>query len=207
MRTRANLTHDGPPAAAENLLALLLSDADLEPILGDFAEEFRARGGGLRGKLWYWSAALHSVPALLNLTLISNLTRRTIMEQISLTKRDNRWALLGFALVLPAALLLGGGLLFSLGFSALNDLYDRLNLTQTLFHPAVLIGGILVATGANLFRVFGFDFRRENGNLVGTLTVRGKTLNLALIGLCALLAAAILLYGFVENFRLVMTHP
>jgi hypothetical protein len=104
-------------------------------------------------------------------------------------------------------MLVAGGILFSLGFTGLNDLYDRLNLMNTLFHPALIIGGILVAIGANFFRVFGFDLKREDGDLVGSVIVRGKALNLALVGLCTLVGAAILLYGFVENFRVVMTHP
>jgi hypothetical protein len=207
MHTRVDPTYDGPPAAAENLLNLLLSDVDREPVLGDFAEEFRARGGALQGDLWYWFAVLRSAPALLYLNLKQSLTWRTIMDNLSLTKRDNRWAVAGFAFLLPAALLLTGGVLFSLGIPALNNLYDRLGLMNTFFHPAVIIGGILFALGSNVFRVFGFDLRKEDGSLVSTVVIRGKALNLALVGLCALLAAAILLYGFVENYALVMTHP
>ena len=121
------------------------------------------------------------------------------MDNISLTKTDNRWAIIGFILLLPAFLLLSGGLLFSMGQPALNDLYDRYNLLDTLMHPAVILAGMVAAIGVNFFRVFKFNLRREPGSLVSTITMQAKLLNLILIGAVALVGGSIFLYLVVEN--------
>ena len=137
-----------PPPAAEALLALLLEGAERDPILGDFEQEFRSRHkryGRRPAQAWYWRQALASLPALCRLFLMENFERSNLMDKLSLNQTDNRRAIIGFILLLPAFLLLSGGILYSMGQPALNDLYDRYNLLDTLMHPAVILAGMAAA--------------------------------------------------------------
>jgi hypothetical protein len=105
-------------------------------------------------------------------------------------KNTNRLAIVGLILLLPAALLVSLSLL---GF----------NLPPALFHPVVVMGGLLAAMVLNALAVLRLQLEREpHGNLAAlTLRIGAKTFNLAVLGTALMLLAIILCYAFVENFQ------
>ena len=105
-------------------------------------------------------------------------------------KNTNRLAIVGLILLLPAALLVSLSLL---GF----------NLPPALFHPVVVMGGLLAAMVLNALAVLRLQLEREpHGQLAAfTLRIGAKTFNLAVLGTSLMLLAIILGYLFVENFR------
>ena len=112
--------------------------------------------------------------------------------------RKNKLALLGFILVLPALLLVTGGLAQSvLGTTHINDL---LNFKLPFFHPVVIIGGLMLAFVLNLLPLLRINF--QDGLLTSTLTLRDKYLNLGLIGGIGLLFTIIFLYLLAENLQI-----
>ncbi|MDH3890603.1 MAG: hypothetical protein OEV49_05930 [candidate division Zixibacteria bacterium] len=63
-----------PPTHAEYVLNLLLSKADRETIIGDFAEEFATRiqpkFGQKRAEVWYWTQVYKSLVSIIWLRLL-----------------------------------------------------------------------------------------------------------------------------------------
>jgi hypothetical protein len=104
--------------------------------------------------------------------------------------RDVRVAVLGFALLLPAFVLVSTGLL-------------HLERPDALVHPILVMGGLLLALGLNALPVFRVRFGHQEGALVGTvsLRLRGTGLNLTALSLSCLLLATITVYLLVENFQ------
>jgi hypothetical protein len=101
-----------------------------------------------------------------------------------------RRALGGFILLLPAFTLVVSGLL-------------RLNPPAELLHPLVVLLGLAAALVLNLPAAMSAKIRRGSGSLLGgvAIQVRGRLLNLAVLGLGFLIGATIALYLFVENFK------
>jgi hypothetical protein len=104
--------------------------------------------------------------------------------------RDVRIAVLSFALLLPALVLVSSGVL-------------GLEPAAAVVHPVLVMGGLLVAFALNAIRLFGVRFGQEQGALIGTvsLRLRGAALNLTALSLSCLLLATITAYLFVENFQ------
>ena len=104
--------------------------------------------------------------------------------------RDVRVAVLGFALLLPAFVLVSTGLL-------------HLERPAALVHPILVMGGLLLALGLNALPVFRVRFGHQEGALVGTvsLRLRGAGLNLVALSLSCLLLTTITVYLLVENFQ------
>jgi hypothetical protein len=105
--------------------------------------------------------------------------------------RNVRVAVLGLLLLLPALLLVSAGLL-------------SLELPDVLTHPALVMGGLLLASALNALSVLRFRLAYEEGALVGamSLRLRGTVLNLTTLALSCLLLATITVYLFIENFQL-----
>jgi hypothetical protein len=99
-------------------------------------------------------------------------------------------AVVGLALVLPACLVCLSGLL-------------RFPVPDALIHPALVMGGLLIALVLNLVPVLRAKWQREDGSLVGVVSLRweGALPNLAVVTTGLLLLAAIAAYLFVENFQ------
>jgi hypothetical protein len=104
--------------------------------------------------------------------------------------RDLRVAVLGLLLLLPALLLVSSGLL-------------GVEPTDILVYPVLVMGGLLLGVGLNALRVLRVHLGREEGAIVGTMSLRlrGTALNLAALTLSCLLLASIAAYLFVENFE------
>jgi hypothetical protein len=104
--------------------------------------------------------------------------------------RDLRVAVLGLLLVLPALVLVACGLLGLDGPAA-------------LVHPVLVMGGLFLAFVLNAPRVLRVHVGREEGAIVGTMSLRlrGTVANLAALALSCLLLSTITVYLFVENFE------
>lgn len=119
----------------------------------------------------------------------------------SLSQRGHRIAGLGLLLIVPAlALCLGGILQGWLGATRFNSTLETLKLDSLLFNPVVLLGGLFLAFVLNLVPVV--RVRWDDGSLTGTIQLRGKLLNLAILAGVGLLVGVIFLYLLAENFRI-----
>ena len=186
-----------PPRLAERLLRLFVPQEDSETILGDFAEEYyniAFNFGKKRAWGWYWLEVVKSIPSLIPLTK-RKLKRSDIMQRLSFFEQNSKVAVAGLILSIPALILVFGGVLQS-GFG-LSQFSEAVNHDILVFHPIILMGGLALAFGLNLFSVARIKF--EEGNLVGTLKIRGKLLNLGFVLFCCLLAAIIFVYLLFEN--------
>jgi hypothetical protein len=112
------------------------------------------------------------------------------VKGVTVMQKSSRLAVVGFALVLPACLVCLSGLL-------------RFHVPDALIHPALVVGGLLMALALNLLPVLRMSTRREDGSLVGTvgLRIEGGLLNLAVAAASLLMTAVILMYLFLENFQ------
>jgi hypothetical protein len=76
------------------------------------------------------------------------------------------------------------------------------NVPPALINPVLVMGGLTVALGLNLAAVLKVNAEREGSHLAAlTIRIGAKPLNLAIVGICALLLLTLLGYAFVENFR------
>lgn len=186
-----------PPKLGERLLRLFLHQEDSETILGDFTEEYYnivRQFGHRRAWRWYWLEVLKSTPSLILLTQCK-LKRSDIVERLSFFEQNNNVALIGLILSIPAFILVFGGILQS-GFG-LSQFNEAVNHDIFIFHPIILMGGLMLAFALNLIPVVRIKF--EEGNLVGMIKIRGKLLNLGFATFCCLLAAIIFVYLLFEN--------
>jgi hypothetical protein len=105
-------------------------------------------------------------------------------------KNTNLPAIIGLLLLVPATLLVSSSLL---GF----------NLPPALFHPVLVMGGLLASMVLNALAVLRLQLEREpHGHLAAlTLRIGTKAFNLAVLGTSLMLLAIILGYLFVENFK------
>jgi hypothetical protein len=102
----------------------------------------------------------------------------------------NYLAILGFASLLPAIILVSCGL-------------TGAEVPQYLVHPVIVMGGLFASLLLNAFPVLRFRLSQDEGEIVGTATVRvqGRVLNLAALILSSCLLGVIVLYLFLENFH------
>ena len=102
-------------------------------------------------------------------------------------------ALLGFVLSLPALLLFISGMFQSFAGS------DVMLLPKPLLHPAVILGGILLAALLNAWATLRLRVEDDENYTTISLDIARKKANLAVLGLALFLLGAVLTYGFVEN--------
>jgi hypothetical protein len=104
-------------------------------------------------------------------------------------KTSYRLPAIGLFLLLPAASLIISSLV---GF----------NVPSAIVNPVLVMGGLTVALGLNLAAVLRVNAEREGSHLTAlTIRIGAKPLNLAVVGICALLLLTLVGYAFVENFR------
>ena len=183
-----------PPKLGEKFLALILHREDKEAILGDFAEAYYlmvSKHGVRQAKRGYWFEILRSLPALLFLNF-NKLIRGKIMNKYS------KLAIVGLALIVPAFLLVLGGVAQS-GFGT-TKLNEVLNLKLFVFHPIIIMGGLMLAFALNLLPVL--QIRYQDGVLTTSVTIKDRLLNLGLIGAIGLLFTVIFIYLLAENLQI-----
>ena len=105
-------------------------------------------------------------------------------------QKNGRSAVLGLVLILPACLVCLSGLL-------------GLPVPDAFIHPVLVMGGLLAALALNVLPVLSVKAHREDGSLVGSVSLRveGGLPNLMVVSVSLLLAAVIALYLFLENFQ------
>jgi len=106
------------------------------------------------------------------------------------TKRLLRLAPLGALLVIPAVLVPASGLL-------------GLGPSSPILHPVVVLGGLLLALVLNAMAVLRLHFQQDDAGFLGSVRVLARWPNLAVVVITSVLAAGLLGYGFLENFRIV----
>lgn len=203
--------HEGKQLIArwgERILALLVDEQDSDALLGDFAEEYTDRvrsEGSVKAGLWYWRQIAGSSGSLLWLKLYRQYERRTIMNNSMM--KDKRFIWIGLLALLPALLIIVPGLLQSgLGITALNDnleaAYRGFPPLGFLIHPAVLLGGLLIALGLNVLPALDLRWESNERGLTAMVTIKKHWLHWAVVGFSLLLLATLLVYSLTENFTI-----
>lgn len=77
----------------------------------------------------------------------------------------------------------------------------QLSSSNVFIHPLFVLAGLTLAIALNAMSVL--SAQAGHGNIICVLKLKGRSLNLGLLGLSLLLLATIMAYGFVENFRVV----
>jgi hypothetical protein len=106
------------------------------------------------------------------------------------TKRLLWLAPLGALLALPAVLVPASGAL-------------GLDPSSPILHPVLVLGGLLVALVLNAMAVLRLHFQQDDAGFLGSVRVLARWPNLVVLVITGMLAAGLLGYGFLENFRLV----
>lgn len=124
-----------------------------------------------------------------------------------MNSNQNRIGILSVALLLPALLLLTAGILY-LGFriEGANRFIEVLMsglAGKLLLSPVVVLGGPILVAVLNAWKVFHLSADVINEEFVIALSVKRLSGHLAYLGLASGLLLLLLLYGFVENFRIV----
>jgi len=110
------------------------------------------------------------------------------MEKQNSSGRPGQLAVVGGVFMLPALLLYLSGLL-------------NLSASNVLIHPVLVLGGLILAIGLNMKPVLKAQL--DEGSFVGVIRIKGRLLNLSFLVLSLLMLTTIMVYGFVENFRVV----
>lgn len=186
------------PKLVEKLLGFILSREDAEILLGDFAEEFftlTSKYGLFTGRILYWFGVIKSMRSFMVLSE-NKFTRSYFMYDIFKSKNDKKIAVTGLVLIVPAILLCVGGLLQA--FFGITSVSNALNYQSFIFSPFIILGGLFVAFVINLLSIFHIKY--QDGDIVSTLHIKGKLINLVIIGAITFLGSIIFLYLLVENF-------
>jgi len=188
------------PKLVEKFLGFILSREDAEVLLGDFAEEFftlTTKYGLFTGRILYWIGVIKSTRSFMVLSK-NKFTRTYFMYDIFQSKNDKKMAVTGLVLIVPAILLSVGGLLQSI--FGITSVSNALNYQSIIFSPFVILGGLLGAFVINMLSIFHIKY--QDGDIVSTLHIKGKLINLAVIGAITFLGSIIFFYLLVENFQI-----
>src|ERR1700730_4887200 len=112
------------------------------------------------------------------------------MTNGSTTKRLSWLAPLGALLAIPAVLVPAAGPL-------------GLDSSSPILHPVLVLGGLLLALVLNAMAVLRLHFPLDDAGFLGSVRCVARWPNLAVVVVTCVLAAGLLGYGFVENFRIV----
>lgn len=159
----------------DRLLKTLLSREDYEAVAGDLSEHFRTlqcEKNLMEASLWYWGKIIRSFPHVIRFS-INDAKRGETKNWNQFFKSPVRFAVTEVVLILLAALLVTGGVLWSLGHRGFAEALDPS--AGILFHPALVLGGLAVGLGLNLLAVM--DVRLDNGVLNIAVALKGKLIN------------------------------
>ena len=113
--------------------------------------------------------------------------------------------------VIPAAIIVSFGLMNEAGFPAPNDWLDSListnetakMLLKVLLHPAVVMGGLVLALSVNSIPLLYFKIQPDEVSLVTVISLKNRLRNAAVVVVSAFLLGSITMYAFFENFQIV----
>jgi hypothetical protein len=185
-----------------------------ESAWGDLEEEGQAvadRYGRVAGRLWISLQGLGLIAGLADRSWFSS--ERWLGEGMMDDWSDGRrrWvAVIGALAALPAALLVGSGLIYSFSgggaaAQALDStLYDPQGFVfRVVLHPAVVLGGLLAAVAVNLIPLLRLSFETHAGTVSATLGLRLRPRHLVIAAAGLGLLAMLLVYSITENFAVV----
>ena len=123
----------------------------------------------------------------------------------------NAFAGIGVVILSPAAFLVTFGLMNEAGFTSPNDWLDNLIRTnetaKALFdiflHPAAVLGGIVLTMIINSLPLLHFRIQPDEATFSAIITFKNRLLNAALVTVSFSLLSSVLMYAFLENFRIV----
>jgi hypothetical protein len=195
----------GPPKLAERILSLLLTPEDAETVLGDFAEICNQQNSQRQAHTWYWGETFRSAPALLQLKLSRQFERSFTDMNKNMELHNKNFLWISLLALIPALMLIVPGLFQSLlgnlgPSSALDNFFTRAPFIEFLRHPAILLGGLLLAFVLNLLPALNVRFEQSPAGLTSVITFKPALLHWALIGMSLLMVAIITIYVFLENF-------
>lgn len=196
-----------PLPFVERLLRRFADPLLVEAAWGDLLEEadaIAARRGSMATRLWLW---------LEGWRLLNEFARRRVWEATMDTwspRRRRLTTLLGALALLPAAMLVIGGLLQTQSGSPVIQraleatLFDPDGfLYRVVLHPATVLGGLGMTIGLNLLPLLRVRFERGHQTFSGIVALRLRPGPLA-VGLIGVgLATTVLVYAFGENFEIV----
>ena len=127
------------------------------------------------------------------------------MTANNIFSKPNWLAIMGLVLDIPALIIVTLGVSQAfLGETEMHKvIYSILTPESIILHPVLVLGGMLIAIGLNTIPVFKIRLEPQQGSLVTTIITDWKSLNTAILTLSLFLLGNILLYAFVENFRIV----
>jgi len=217
MESEADVKPHGPFARRgfiERALRHLAGDALAESAWGDLEEEAEAlsrRYGRAAARLWISLQGLHLILGLVDRNVFS--PERWFGEVImdSWTDRRRRLvALVGVLAALPAALLVGSGVLYSLSAGGATaqaldaTLYDPQGFVfRVVLHPAVILGGLVAAVSLNLIPLLRLRFETRAGTVSATIGLRLRLRHLVIAAAGLGLLSTLLVYSITENFAVV----
>lgn len=124
------------------------------------------------------------------------------LQNFESRQRTRLLALGGFICLIPALLLITGGILQSaFGIMGIGRFLDQLGVFNVI-HPILVLGGIALAILLNLLPTTRLRFVRQDETVTATLVLKERFLNLTLIGLCGLSLFIIFIYLLAENFQI-----
>jgi len=199
-----NLKHQ-PPKPAEKLLRLMLTNENMEAILGDLFELFvtyQDQSGINKAYIWYWNQVFRSAPALLQLKLSGRFERSFISMDLKL--HNKTYLSISLVMLLPALFLVIPGILQSgFGYFGANDARDALisavPAMNLLLNPVILMGGLILAFILNVLPAMTFQLERKPEGLTSAITFKPVYLHWVFIGASFLMVGIILVYAFFEN--------
>jgi hypothetical protein len=189
-----------------------------EAMWGDLLEE-SAEVGRRRGPriecLWIlWNGA-RLVAGLVIRQWVSSRRFGAEVKMDGWSPRRRRLAAgIGLLAILPAAVLVAAGLLFSLSGDPavvrsleatvfdIDGLFYRL-----VLHPLVVLGGVALALAVNLIPLIGVQVDRGGGVARATFALRMRRTHLAIAAVGLGLMAVLLGYAFTENFSIIARPP
>ncbi len=134
--------------------------------------------------------------------------RKSGRDQAGSERGQPYWglAVIGFALMLAPSLFVAGNILeYELGLVGVLAPLDALLADPArkelfdLASPFVFLGGLLGAVVINLYPVMRLDLSRHEGTFVGTISVRNRPWNLAVVAAGGLILLMMFAYLAVEN--------
>ncbi len=194
------------PRLAARLLAGVLPAAQHDEVLGDLAESYAdavALHGKLAANISLWSEVLISLPAFFLFSMRSPQLRSQTVNGNMIFREGKTTAAVSALFLLPAALIVVPGLLFSLFGkpveASLNTIPGLAQLTAWVDNPWVVLGGLAIGLLVNLLAVANIKFEVTKDKYQGTVSLKKNTWNLALLALAAFFGIALLFYLIGEN--------
>jgi len=194
------------PQLAERILVAVLPTAQHDEVLGDLAEGYAVavvERGELTAHISLWGEILISLPAFFLFSMRSTQLRSQTVNGNMIFREGKTTAALSALFLLPAALIVIPGLLFSFFGkpveASLNTIPGLAQLTGWVDNPWVVLGGLAIGLLLNLLAVANIKLEATKDKYQGTVSLKKNAWNLALLALAAFFGIALLLYLIGEN--------